>query len=100
MTATLHYGADDRKIQSAVYTDFTDWHTIGVEWMPQRVSYTLDGTPWATVTGDVVPSQPMELDLQTQAGTVGDPWTPAPGPDTPPEVDMQVDWVVAYAPAP
>jgi beta-glucanase (GH16 family) len=101
LTATLHYGVrpDDRQIQRTVYADFTRWHTMGVEWTPGRLVYTLDGSPWATVTGDAVPAEPMELDLQTQAGTEGDPWTPAPDASTPPEVDMQVDWVVAYAPA-
>jgi hypothetical protein len=102
MTATLHYGSasDHRQMQATVDADFTTWHTIGVEWLPHRLTYTLDGAPWAEMTGDAVPSEPMELDLQTQAGTLGDPWTPAPGIDTPPEVDLQVDWVTAYAPVP
>jgi hypothetical protein len=99
MTATLHYGVDDRKIQRTVYADFTRWHTVGVEWTPGQLTYTLDDEPWATLSGAAVPAEPMELDLQTQAGTPGDPWTPAPDETTPPEVDMQVDWVVAYAPA-
>ena len=102
MTATLHYGVrpDDRQIQRTVYADFTRWHTMGVEWTPGSLVYTLDGGPWATLTGAEVPAEPMELDLQTQAGTPGDPWTPAPSTDTPPEVDLQVDWVAAYAPTP
>jgi hypothetical protein len=98
MTATMHYGATNDQIQRTVYADFTQWHTMGVEWLPGRLTYTLDGQPWAGVTTSAVPAEPMELDLQTQAGT-GDPWSPAPDASTPPEVDMQIDWVVAYAPA-
>jgi glycosyl hydrolase family 16 len=100
MTATLHYGADDNLIQRRVDADFTKWHTIGVEWTPGRLVYTLDGRPWATVSGPQVPSEPMELDAQAQAGTAGQASSPAPNATTPPEVDMQIDWAVAYAPVP
>lgn len=100
LTATLHYGVrpHDHWIQRTAYADFTRWHTMGVEWTPGRITYTLDGRAWATLTGVGVPAEMMELDIQTQAGTQGDPWNPAPNLTTPPEVDMQVDWVVAYAP--
>jgi beta-glucanase (GH16 family) len=100
LTATLHHGVrpNDHQIQRTVYADFTRWHTMGVEWTRGRITYTLDGRAWATLTGGAVPAEPMELDIQTQAGTRGDPWNPAPDLTTPPEVDMQVDWVVAYAP--
>ena len=46
MSATLHYGEDDRIVQETVYGDFTRWHTMGVEWTPGRLVYTLDGRPW------------------------------------------------------
>jgi hypothetical protein len=98
MSATLHYGDDDRIVQRQVTGDFTRWHTMGVEWTPGRLVYTLDGAPWATVVHPGVPDEPMELDVQTQAGSEGDVWTPAPDAGTPPEVDMEIDWVVAYAP--
>jgi hypothetical protein len=42
----------------------------------------------------------MELDAQAQAGMEGDEWMPAPDATTPDEVDMELDWVVAYAYAP
>jgi beta-glucanase (GH16 family) len=97
MSATLHYGADDSIIQRTVHADFTRWHTVGVEWTPGRLVYTLDGHPWSTVRSEHVPAEPMELDLQTQAGTCGNPYAPCPDSTTPPHVDMLVDWVVAYA---
>jgi beta-glucanase (GH16 family) len=97
MTATLHHGADDHIVQRSVAGDFTRWHTMGVEWTPRRLVYTLDGRAWATVRSRHVPSERMELDIQTQAGTCGDRFAPCPGRSTPRRVDMQVDWVRAYA---
>ena len=98
-TATLHYGAGDSQIARSVSADFSLWHTIGVEWTPGHLSYTLDGAFWGTVSDANVPAQPMEMDLQTQAGTCGDQLTSCPDVTTPAEVTMQVDWVVAYQPA-
>jgi beta-glucanase (GH16 family) len=98
ISATLHYGAEDRQIQRALHVDFTRWHTLGVEWKPGKLVYTLDGHAWARVRSSHVPAERMELDMQTQAGTCGDEWAPCPDRSTPRRVDMEVDWVAAYAP--
>ena len=97
MTATLHYGDDDRQIQRSVRADFTRWHTMGVQWTRGRLVYTLDGRTWGTVRSPHVPNEPMELDIQTQAGTCGDRYAPCPDGSTPERVDLEVDWVRAYA---
>jgi beta-glucanase (GH16 family) len=97
MTASLHYGADNQQIQRTVRADFTKWHTMGVEWTPGKLVYTLDGRAWAGVVNPSVPSELMELDLQAQAGTCGDVWAPCPNETTPSLVDLQIDWVAAYA---
>jgi len=96
-TATLHYGAHDSIVQRTVHADFSRWHVMGVEWLPGRLVYTIDGRRWATVRSRGVPDEPMELALQTQAGTCGDAYAPCPDATTPANVTMQVDWVVAYA---
>jgi beta-glucanase (GH16 family) len=96
MSATLHYGADDRQIQRRVRADFTRWHTMGVEWTPGKLVYTLDGQRWATIRSPHVPDQRMEFAMQTQAGTCGDQHAPCPDATTPPRVTMQIDWVAAY----
>jgi beta-glucanase (GH16 family) len=98
-TATLHYGSANDQTQYSVSTDFSEWHTIGVEWMPGSIVYTLDGRTWARVSSPAVPVGAMEFDAQTQAGTCGDPYDPCPDASTPSRVDMQIDWVVAYRPA-
>jgi beta-glucanase (GH16 family) len=97
ITATLHYGAADAQIQRTVYEDFTRWHVLGVEWTPGRLTYTVNGRWWGMVTSRAVPSQPMELDVQTQAGTCGERYAPCPDRTTPAHVDAQIDWVAAYA---
>lgn len=98
MTATLFYGANNQQIQNTVQADFTQWHTMGVEWTPGSLKYTLDGQVWASVQSPYVPTVPMSLDIQTQAGDCSSQTNPCPDSSTPSQVNMDVDWVVAYAP--
>src|SRR5438309_6868887 len=84
--ATLHYGSANNQVQRSVAADFSQWHTIGVEWTPGQLVYTLDGEAWATVVDANVPALPMEMDLQTQAGTCGDQWNPCADATTPAHV--------------
>ncbi len=97
MSATLHYGSGDNQIQRTLGGNFAHWHVLGVEWTPGRLVYTIDGRRWAALTNRAVPDLPMELDLQTQAGTCGDPYAPCPSGRTPAHVNAQIDWVAAYA---
>lgn len=97
MSATLHYGNDNSQIQRSVRADFSRWHRMGVQWTPGKLVYTLDGRRWATVRSPHVPNEPMEFAIQAQAGTCGEEWAPCPDSSTPSRVDLQIDWVVAYA---
>jgi beta-glucanase (GH16 family) len=97
VAATLHHGAENQEVQRSVRANFSRWHTAGVEWTPGRLTYTLDGRRWATVRGAGVPHERMEMDIQAQAGTCGDPSAPCPDATTPSHVRLQVDWVAAYA---
>ena len=101
-SATLHCGRenhDDCRVQRSLTSfDFSRWHTLGVEWTSRKLVYTIDGTEWATVTGSAVPSIPMWLAIQTQSLECSD-YATCVNASTPPEVDMHVAWVVAYAPA-
>jgi beta-glucanase (GH16 family) len=96
--ATLHYGANNTQVSRSIAVDLTQWHTLGVEWTKGRVAYTLDGRTWATVTNSHVPSIPMKLAVQTQAWGSGNSWEQPITSSTPAEVDMQIDWIVAYTP--
>jgi hypothetical protein len=95
ITATLHHGADNAQVQKRVQADFTQFQTVGVEWTPGRLVYTLNGKPWATLRSDDVPTGPMNLALQLEAGH-GTAWSAAPSRRTPAAVDLVVDWVVVY----
>jgi beta-glucanase (GH16 family) len=97
VAAFLHYGARDSQIQRATRIDLTRWHTLGVEWVPGKVLYTVDGRQWASITGRQVPSEPMEMDIQTQAGTCTQSWAPCPDRHTPARVSAQIAWVAEYA---
>ncbi|MTD14894.1 family 16 glycosylhydrolase [Nakamurella sp. YIM 132087] len=101
----VHYIQDGRrqKVQKDVEADFNQWHTAGVIWEPERVTFTLDGEPWGIISGDMVPDEPMWLALQQQAGgcqrsaDYGYPFCPVAG--VPDEAWVQIDWVSVYAPA-
>jgi beta-glucanase (GH16 family) len=99
-SATLHCGPNGNnncQVQRGLSGDFSQWHTLGVEWTVSKLVYTIDGTLWATVTNRKVPSIPMDLDLQFQSLACSQ-YNTCLDPSTPAEVDMQVDWVVAYTP--
>jgi beta-glucanase (GH16 family) len=61
---TLHYSAQNRMIHTSNDADMTVWHTVGVEWSPGLIVYTLDGRATDTIT-DHVPTVDMWLGLQT-----------------------------------
>ena len=100
MSATLHCGSDGNdncQVQKDLTGyDFSQWHTLGVEWTAGKLVYTIDDATWATVTNSKAPSIPMALDIQSQS-LVCSPDNTCLNSSTPPEVNMQVDWVVAYA---
>lgn len=102
MSATLHCGSNGNDTcqveKNLARYDFSKWHTFGVEWTDGKLVYSIDGTTWATVIDSKVPSIPMVLDLQSQALTCSQDNTCLDS-STPVEVNMQVDWVVAYAQA-
>lgn len=92
--ATLHFEPTNEMIWRDTTGDFTQWHTLGVEWTPGRVDYTKDGAVWGTVQDSVegvsaVPDIEMYLVLQTQM------WESTV--NTPTVVNMYVDWIVQYA---
>jgi beta-glucanase (GH16 family) len=96
--ATLHYGSNDTQVQESVAVNMTRWHTLGVQWTKGRLAYTLDGHIWATITNANVPSIPMVLDIQTQGWAChSSTWEQCPDAGTPARVNLDVDWVVAYA---
>lgn len=90
-TQTLHYSASNQQIHSQYDADMTAWHTVGVEWTPGVIKYTLDGTVTKTISDTTaVPSQTMWLGLQTgyQTGVSHS--------DHSEDTRFDVDWVKIY----
>lgn len=96
----LHLGTTNRFIGKPIQgVDFTEWHTIAVDWLPDHITFWLDGNAlWtvkrATGNSDYIPSTPFHLALQNDAGCDNGC---KPDKNTPAQVVMDVDWVKVYA---
>lgn len=95
IVANHYVGADGRNTweRAFVQADFTQWHTVGVEWTPTALRFTLDGEVVETMTANV-PHEPMWLGLQTAQGDMRQGFVPRP--EGPQKVDLLVDWVEVY----
>jgi hypothetical protein len=92
----IHHGADDRQVQHTTHTDFTKWHTVAVDWLPDHVTFWTDGKKTWTYKGSFIPKQAMmQLYLRNEMRN-GFHRTAK----TPQKITMQVDWIRVYrAPA-
>lgn len=108
MSAFLHWvdrNGNNAKTDAATTGDFSQWHTVGVEWGPGIVRYLLDGEVWAEAHSEtMVPAVPMWLGLQAEAGACErrEEWGMTACSDSaqlrPDNVAVQIDWVTVYAP--
>jgi hypothetical protein len=76
--------------------DWSNWQTVGLEWTPGQLVFTVNGKAWASIRGGDVPAVPMQMDIQSQAATCG-PGSTCPGASTPSHVRLEVAWVRIYA---
>jgi licheninase len=90
----VHRG-EGQQAQSQMRADFTQWHTVAVDWLPGRLTFWLDGKQTWDYTGPRVPEgRPMNLTLQNDV--VCNQWSPCRNASTPKTVSMYVDWVKIY----
>lgn len=105
-------GYRDRSRSQRVNADFTQWHTVAVDWLPNRLTFYFDGKKVWTVTPATKPYQggnqnlvpstsPMRLALQLDecshnAPLYGPDWIPCRNKQTPPEVLLHIDWVKVW----
>lgn len=94
-SGTAHFSASNLQRQKILKIDFTKWHTVGVEWTPTALRYTIDGRVWATMTGAAVPRVPMHLAIQSAALRCT-AWSACVSSRTPAHVNIYVDWVDVY----
>jgi beta-glucanase (GH16 family) len=98
----VHWGtvANHQIAQRSFAGDFSQWHTLGVRWLPGRLVYTIDGQEWASVVSPNLPTKPMNLAIQTEANNDCTlTWATCVDGTTPANVNLEVDWVAVYAPA-
>ena len=99
-SASLHVGPDGNGDCCVIASPTQDsngtaWHTYGVQWTPDAITYTIDGRVWASVSRSSLsspaqwPTIPMNLTLQSQNQ---DSAQPSGTIET-----MTVAWVAEYA---
>jgi Glycosyl hydrolases family 16 len=90
----IHHGKDDRQVQRTTRADFTKWHTVAVDWLPDHVTFWMDGKKTWTYQGSYVPRQSqMQLYLRNE---MRDGFHRTSG--TPERTAMEVDWIRVYRP--
>ncbi len=98
-TAFVHYGADNKIVGTSRAGDFTQWHDFAMEWLPDRITWYVDGQKaWEVTDKKVIPTTPMHLCIQLDQGPAVN-WMPPPDASTPDQVRMQVDWARQYRPS-
>ncbi|MDN5725338.1 MAG: family 16 glycosylhydrolase [Propionibacteriales bacterium] len=98
-------GKYDKEQRTLRVVDLTQWHTFGVILEGRTVTYTFDGEPWATVQVERVTDTPLRIAFQTGALDPDGPgaqWLGegvpggVPGPTTPADATIKIDWVAHY----
>ena len=95
----LHNGAENFAQGHGMVADFSTWHTAAVDWLPDHVTFWLDGKVQWTIRqpSRLIPTTaPMHLALQNDQGCSS--FIPCRGSATPKYVVMHVAWVKVYSP--
>jgi beta-glucanase (GH16 family) len=92
----IHYSAKNKLAGNKVAGDFSQWHTFAMDWLPNRITWYVDGVKqFETTDRNVIPTGSMHLAIQLDMGPFEE-WIPAPDATTPAEVSLEVDWVRVY----
>ncbi len=92
----IHYSAQNKLAGNKVAGDFSQWHTFAMDWLPDRITWYVDGVKqFETFDKNVIPTNSMHLAIQLDMGPFEE-WILAPDETTPPEVSLEVDWVRVY----
>jgi beta-glucanase (GH16 family) len=95
VSAHVHYDSDGEEHDSGHRLSVDglagEWHTFGIQWTPERLTWFIDGAPRRTVTNpDAIPHEPMYmlLNLAVGGGEAGSPDASTPFPSS-----LDVDYV-------
>jgi beta-glucanase (GH16 family) len=69
----------------------TQWHIATIEWMPERITFDLDGYTWTTTDPQAIPTHPMRWVLQTETELN------RRAPDRAVSGHVYIDWVAVWA---
>ncbi len=65
MGSFVHWGANNQQLWHFESADFTQWHTYGVNWQPDSLTYYLDGREiWKVTEPAAIPHNPHFLAIQ------------------------------------
>ncbi|WP_131745518.1 glycoside hydrolase family 16 protein [Frankia sp. Cppng1_Ct_nod] len=96
---SVHNGPDNAVMKTTLTADLTQWRTVAVEWLPDRITFSIDGAVVYTVSrpssgANPIPgTSPMHLALQIDKDCAAASCRDA---NTPPCVTMHIDWVHIY----
>ncbi len=92
-TWTMHFGAANHIIQQRLRINLRAWHTWGIIWTANAVTFTVDGDVWGTVSDpSQIPHMAMRMDFEQRTECAIHQQCPAA------PVSMLVDWVAEYSP--
>ncbi|MGI2329056.1 glycoside hydrolase family 16 protein [Planococcus sp. YIM B11945] len=93
---TIHYEVNGTYGRDFTMTNLpdltTDYHTYGIEWEPEKITFLVDGAPVFTST-EYVPQEDMYLFINT---AVGGNWVEEPDSTTELPAQMLIDWIRYY----
>jgi beta-glucanase (GH16 family) len=87
-------------VGTAIPGRFDQWHTFVIEWLPDSITWYVDGKQRYKLTDKAaIPTTSMHLAIQLDQGPKKD-WIEAPDDTTPADgIKLDVDYVRVYAPA-
>jgi beta-glucanase (GH16 family) len=93
----IHYSEENKLAGTKVSGDFSQWHVFAMDWLPDRITWYVDGVKqFETTDRNVIPTSLMHMTIQLDMGPFEE-WILAADETTPPEVSLEVDWVRIYA---
>jgi beta-glucanase (GH16 family) len=95
--AFVHNGASHLRAVGGVDADFTKWHTITIDWLPDSVTFYLDGRQYFRETRRAYIPSTSRMFLGLQLDVMCDEWNECRDGSTPDDVVMHIDYVRIYA---
>ncbi|WP_460301876.1 glycoside hydrolase family 16 protein [Actinocorallia aurea] len=91
----VHKGNPEKVASRRLYRDFTEWHTFTLEWLPTRITYSIDGRRAWNYTGPLIP-QKADMHLALQNDVICYSKVQCRSRTTPARVTMRIDWARAW----